>query len=70
MILYNSENNTSKPNRNKTIMLEMSYWSWNKAILSSIVLSQQCSKVYFISSYSSEAIMTLTKGVRKGGVWG
>jgi len=30
------------------------------AILSSIVLSQQCSEVYIISSYSSEAVIKLS----------
>ena len=61
MVLYNSENNISKPILNKTlVMFELSYCSRYKAILSSIVLSQQCSEVYVISSYSSEAVMKLT----------
>jgi len=41
-------------------MFELPYYSWYKAILSSIVLSQQWSEVYIISSYSSEAVMKLT----------
>jgi len=41
-------------------MFELSYFSRYKVILSFIVFSQQCSKVYFISSYSSEAVMKLT----------
>jgi len=41
-------------------MFELSYCSRYKAILLSIVLSQQCSEVYIISSYSSEAVMKLT----------
>ena len=61
MVLYNSENNISKPFLNKTlVMFELSYCSRYKAILSSIVGSQQCSEVYFISSYTSEAVMKLT----------
>jgi len=61
MILYNSENNISKPIPNKTfVMFELSYFSRYKVILSSIVFSQQCSEVYAISSYSSEAVMKLT----------
>jgi len=60
MVLYNSENNTSKPIPNKTfVMFELSYCSRYMAILSSIVLSQQCSEVYIISC-SSEAVMKLT----------
>ena len=61
MVLYKSENNTSKPIPNKTfVMFELSYCSRYMAILSSIVLSQQSSEVYIISSCSSEAIMKLT----------
>ena len=61
MILYNSEDNISKPIPNKTfVMFELSYFSRYKVILSSIVFSQQCSEVYFISSYSSETVMKLT----------
>jgi len=41
-------------------MFELSYCSRYKAILSFIVLSQQCSELYIISSYSSEAVMKLT----------
>ena len=41
-------------------MFELSYFSRYKVILSSIVFSQQCSEEYFISSYSSEAVMKLT----------
>jgi len=60
MVLYNSETNTSKSIPNKTfVMFELSYSSRYMAILSSIVLSQQCNKEYIISSYSSEAVMKL-----------
>ena len=41
-------------------MFELSDFSRYKVILSFIVFSQQCSKLYFISSYSSEAVMKLT----------
>jgi len=61
MVLYNSENNISKPIPNKTfVMFELFYCSRYKAVLSSIVLSQQCSEAYIISSYSSEADKKLT----------
>ena len=61
MVLYNSENNISKPIPNKTfIMFELSYCWRYKAIMSSIVLSQQCNEVYIISSFSREAVMKLT----------
>jgi len=44
IILYNSENNISKPIPNKSfVMFEMFYWSRYKVILSSIV--QQCCEV-------------------------
>ena len=61
MFLYSSENTTSKPIPNKTfVMFELSYCSRYMVILSSIALSQQCSEVDIISSYSSEAVMKLT----------
>jgi len=41
-------------------MFELSDFSRYEVIRSFIVFSQQCSKVYFISSYSSEAVMKLT----------
>ena len=61
MFLYSSENTTSKPIPNKTfVMFELSYCSRYMVILSSIALSQQCSEVDIISSYSSEAVMKPT----------
>jgi len=57
MILYNSENSISNQFRvNLFDMFEMSHCSQYKAILSSMVLLQQCCEVYFIS-YSSEPIL-------------
>jgi len=41
-------------------MFELCYCRRYKAILASIVLSQQCNEVYIIFSYSSEAVMKLT----------
>jgi len=61
MVLYNSENNISKPIPNMTfVRFELPYCSRYKAILLSIFLSQQYREVYIISSYSSEAVMKLT----------
>ena len=60
MILCNLESNISKPIWNKSfIMFGTSHCSRCKAIVLSIVLSQQCCEVYF-TSYSNEAVMTLT----------
>ena len=59
MVLYKSENSISKPITNKSfVMFQMSQCPRYKAIISSIVLSQQFCEVYF-TSYSSEAIMRL-----------
>jgi len=50
MILYNSENNVSKPIPDKSLVVfELSQCSIFKIILSSIFLSQQCCEVYFTS---------------------
>jgi len=52
MILYNSENNTSKPTPNKSfVMFQLSHCSRYKAILSSIILLQQCYEVYCQTYY-------------------
>ena len=71
MVLCNLENNTSKPTPNKISSCSNCHCSRYMAILSSVVLSQQCSEVYTISSCSSEAVMKLTtieisSGVFKG----
>jgi len=60
MILYNSESDISKPFPNKTfVMFEMSQCSQYKAILLSVVLSQQCCEIYFISHTVMGADMRL-----------
>ena len=66
MILYNSENNTSKPIPNKSlVMFELSHCSGYDAILSSIALSQQCCEVYFIHLTVAKPLWTWIPNLSK-----
>jgi len=61
MIFYNSENDISKTIPNKTFaMFELSHCSRHKAILSSIVVSQQYCGEYFILFTVPKSLWDLT----------
>ena len=61
MMLYNSENNVSKPIPNKSfVMFKLSHCSRYKAILSFIVASQQFCGLYFIYPTVAKPLWDLT----------